>query len=328
MLTNLQKLGRDAYFGNGAKSSAECDRAIRNLIEERCGKVPAERRKFRRWMKENGNRYYEIIEELVEQVHNELGVEDFGSLVRRESFDLGDKKEFIVKNDKMFDVALIATGMKTVHRQRIHDRKVPTVEFKLSAKTYAEDFELLTGILSFAEYVDRIHQSFAKKEAALVGSTLMGAYDKVANPTFCVETAAAGLDDKLREMLAKVDANNLQIVGTQSALAKIKNAGVILADGDKNDVRDFGYVKVFDGVPCVKIPNYFDAEVGKFQIDPNKLLILPADEELVYLNIEGGVNIYEGQAEDRDDLQSEMDMQEIVHLGVLVAKKYAIINIK
>ena len=25
MLTNLQKLGRDAYFGNGAKSSAECD---------------------------------------------------------------------------------------------------------------------------------------------------------------------------------------------------------------------------------------------------------------------------------------------------------------
>src|SRR5574344_2510312 len=148
MLTNLQKLGRDAYFGNGAKSSAECDRAIRNLIEERCGKVPAERRKFRRWMKENGNRYYEIIEELVEQVHNELGVEDFGSLVRRESFDLGDKKEFIVKNDKMFDVALVATGMKTVHRQRIHDRKVPTVEFKLSAKTYAEDFELLTGILS------------------------------------------------------------------------------------------------------------------------------------------------------------------------------------
>ena len=158
MLTNLQKLGRDAYFGTGAKSSAECDRAIRNLIEERCGKVPAERRKFRRWMKENGNRYYEIIEELVEQVHNELGVADFGALVRREAYDLGDKKEFIVKNDKMFDVALIATGMKTVHRQRIHDRKVPTVEFKLSAKTYAEDFELLTGVLSFAEYVDRIYK--------------------------------------------------------------------------------------------------------------------------------------------------------------------------
>ena len=51
-------------------------------------------------------------------------------------------------------------------------------------------------------------------------------------------------------------------------------------------------------------------------------------EELAFLGIEGGVNIYEGQAEDRDDLQSEMDMQEIVHLGVLVAKKYAIINIK
>ena len=51
-------------------------------------------------------------------------------------------------------------------------------------------------------------------------------------------------------------------------------------------------------------------------------------EELVWLGIEGGVNIYEGQAEDRDDLQSEMDMQEIVHLGVLVGKKYAIIDIQ
>ena len=40
------------------------------------------------------------------------------------------------------------------------------------------------------------------------------------------------------------------------------------------------------------------------------------------------MNIYEGQAEDRDDLQSEMDMQEIVHLGVLVGKKYAIIDIQ
>ena len=53
-----------------------------------------------------------------------------------------------------------------------------------------------------------------------------------------------------------------------------------------------------------------------------------SDEELVFLGIEGGINIYEGQAEDRDDLQSEMDMQEIVHLGVLVGKKYAIIDIQ
>ena len=53
-----------------------------------------------------------------------------------------------------------------------------------------------------------------------------------------------------------------------------------------------------------------------------------SDEELVFLNIEGGVSIYETPAENRDDLQSEMDMQEIVQLGVLVAKKYAIINIK
>ena len=129
-------------------------------------------------------------------------------------------------------------------------------------------------------------------------------------------------------MLAKVDANNLQIIGTQSALAKIKDATVV-ADADKDDRRNFGYVKVFEGVPCVKIPNYFDAEVGKFQIDPNKLLIVPADDqELVYLGIEGGVNIYETMPEDRDDLQTEMDMQEIVHLAVLVGKKYAIIDIK
>ena len=113
-------------------------------------------------------------------------------------------------------------------------------------------------------------------------------------------------------MITKVDPNNLQIVGTQSALAKIKDATVV-ADADKGGRRRFGQVKVFEGVPCVKVPNYFDAEVGKFQIDPNKVLIVPADEELVFLKIEGGVSIYETPAERRDDLQSEMDMQEIVH---------------
>ena len=70
---------------------------------------------------------------------------------------------------------------------------------------------------------------------------------------------------------------------------KAKSAKV--ADADKDDRRNFGYVKVFEGIPCVKIPNYFDAEVGKFQIDPNKLLILPAGEELVYLGVEGGISI-------------------------------------
>ena len=50
-------------------------------------------------MKENGNKYYEIIEELVEQVHNELGVADFGALVRKETYEVVNCED---KAEEMF----------------------------------------------------------------------------------------------------------------------------------------------------------------------------------------------------------------------------------
>ena len=42
-----------------------------------------------------------------------------------------EKVGTIVENPDLFDVALKATGVKTVARQRIYDRKVPTEAFAL-----------------------------------------------------------------------------------------------------------------------------------------------------------------------------------------------------
>ena len=89
-------------------------------------------------LKRNGNTVFELLEELITVTHNEITVESFGDLVDVDTFDIGDKKEFLIQNDELFKVAIMATGVKTVHRQRIYDKKVDTKAFRLGVKIYAE----------------------------------------------------------------------------------------------------------------------------------------------------------------------------------------------
>lgn len=63
----------------------------------------------------------------------------------------------------MFKVAIMATGVKTVHRQRIYDKKVDTKAFRLGVKIYAEMFDFLKGNIDWTLFVDRVSKSFDKK---------------------------------------------------------------------------------------------------------------------------------------------------------------------
>lgn len=327
MLTNAQKLAKDAYFNVSSYSKEECDDIIRNMIFEHLEPLPEKKSKYRRWLERNGHQLFDIMEELITPIVNELTTQDFANLVDVENFDLGDKKEFTIENEDLFDVALIANGLKTVHRQRIYDRKVETNAFRMGVKIYAEAFDFLKGSINWTKFVDKVARSFERKMCALIVSTLFGAYDAVGNPDFCVQVNQAGLADKLREMIAKIGVDNLQILGTQAALAKIENAGAIV-DMDKEDHRNFGYVKVFEGVPCTVMPNHFDKKVGAFDVPNDMLMIIPAGEKIVKLGNEGDVEIYENtDTAMRADYQIEMEMNRRVHLGVAIAARYAIIKL-
>lgn len=325
-MNDLKKLARDLYNGSCAYNESEGSDIIRNMIFEAIGEeLPTDKSKYRRWLERNGSQLFEIMEEVITAVHDGIAVEQFGSLVQFENFDLGDKKEFIIENDELFNVALMATGVKVTHRQKIYERKLSSSAFRMGVKIYAEMFEFLTGRINWTNLVDRVAKSFERKMATLITSTLYGAYgDENANAEFVDLANGDALDETLRDMIAKIG-GDLQILGTKSALSKIRNAGELI-DADKSDMRNFGYIKVFEGIPCVELPNYYDKEVGKFDV-PNDMILVVPNSAIVKAGYEGSVEIYEETDGARKDYQLEMEMIRMVHLSVVIASRFGAIKL-
>lgn len=280
----------DLHNGVCNYSKKEASDIIRNMIFEKVEPLPEKKSKYKRWLDRNGTTVFELLEELITVTHNEITMEAYGDLVDVETFDLGDKKEYLIQNDELFKVSLMATGVKTVHRQRIFDKKVDTKGFRLGIKIYAEMFDFLKGAIDWTLFVERVSKSFDKKICTLVTKTLYGAYDTSGNPNLCKASNDAALAETLRDMIAKVSDHTgaeVQILGTKSALAHVKTDATFLSDAEKDDRRNYGYTRVFEGTPLVPLPNYYDKEVGKFDIEDKYLIIIPAGESIVKLGYEG-----------------------------------------
>lgn len=327
---DVRQMVIDLHNGVCSYSRKEASDVIRNMIFEKVEPLPEKKSNYRRWLKRNGNTVFELLEELITVTHNEITVESFGDLVDVDTFDIGDKKEFLIQNDELFKVAIMATGVKKVHRQRIYDKKVDTKAFRLGVKIYAEMFDFLKGNIDWTLFVDRVSKSFDKKVCTLVTKTIFGAYDASGNPNLCKASNDNALSTTLKEMIAKVadsTGQEVQILGTKTALAHVKSDATFVSDAEKDDRRNYGYTQVFEGTPLVPLPNYYDKTTGAFEVDDDMLLIVPVGESLVKLGYEGDVQLYEDTEGDRQDYQIEMEMNRMLHLGVAIASTYAMIKI-
>lgn len=290
-LNELQQLCLDAYFGKVSKYSAgEAEDVIRKAFLDELPALPKRKAEFGRYLKNNAKHLFALLEETITPIANRLSIEAFSDLVKVDAVDLGDKPVYRVKNKKLFPVSQIATGVGATHRRRMHDGKLETDSFRLSAFIYEEAFEFLTGKISWTDLCNRVAESFAHKTATLVTSTIFAAYDESSNP-FHVETNASGLETALEDLLQKVEGATgvkCQILGTKGALAKVPNSGGAYLQEDAKDRREFGYVKIFDSNECRELPQYYDEENKKFEIPTDILLIVPVTgEPLAYCCFEG-----------------------------------------
>ena len=328
-MMDLAQFGLDAYKGQTEYNEKECNDIIRNMVFDAVGEpMPTNKAKQRRWFKEHGNKAFAIIEELISATHKELGLGGFGELVDRENFDEGDKKEFLIENTDLFKVSVIATGLKPTERQILHDTKVKTTAYKLGVKIYAEAFDFLTGKINWTTFTNRVEKSFSKKECTLITRTILGAYDTPLNPSLVSSVSKDALAEELREMIAKVSdhtGEDVQVLGIKKSLSKVANEGAII-DEDKSDMRNFGYIRLFEGTPLVELPNYYDKDLDKFEIEDDILLVIPQGCKIVKFGVEGDI-IIEEKLEGRLDGQIEMEMEEMIHLGVAVASVYGMIKI-
>ena len=332
-MTDLQRTAYDCYNNTVIKYSvAEAEDVIRKAIINEIGEPPAKREKLNRWFQNNKNRFYELIEEVLEPLVNIPKLSDLGGYVLVDSCDFGDKKAYIVKNKDLFKVSQISTGVGMTDRQRLHDSKLDTKQARLGIKIYEEAFEFLTGRISWTELVNKVKDSFDHTVTMMVIQTIFDAYD-VVNTNLKSSVNKEGVGDKLRTMIARVKgATGVEpvVLGTKSALATIPNSGGEYYVADGEDRRNGGYVKLFEGTRCVELTQYYDVENNKFHVPDDCLIITVPDAngKLAVVTYEGGVTILDSDDPlARKDYQLEMEMERFVHVGVPVAMHFGMVKI-
>lgn len=305
-LTPLQQLSRDLYNGCVEKYSVgEAESKIREKLDEVTGGDYS-------WRSIQGNKkFFAILEELVSVEVARIVETDF-PWVEFKNFALGEKADFRVENTDLFDMSAVSTGVNKARRQRLLDNKVETKPFNLNCSIYEEFFKFRTGKINWARMIDNVAKSFKTQLAIQISHAIQEAYKGLHTN---MKVSANYTDKDLAKLIAKVG-GKVQIFGTSEALANIVGAAAI---ADANDKRDYGYVKIFNGAPCIELPQYYDKETNKWAVRNDLLYIVPADgDAMVRCGFEGEALVIENtDPKVRQDRQVDFYFEQIVHLAAL-----------
>lgn len=316
-LTDLQQLSVDLYNGKvDTYSVKEAEDKLRGVLIDAVGGE---------WdyyaFKENKYRVFKIMAELLSVTVANLTKEAFGQFVEVKDFELGDKVEFKVEDQNMFDVAIIANGTNNLRRQKMLSRHIPTEAYKMGIMIMAEADEFIAGRINWATMVDRVAKSFEHKLATQIVEGIQKAYSAVHTNL----KVTGSIDDaKLAELINKVEGatgQKVAVYGTKAALAQIN--GIEALQEDLKDRRNYGYVKVFEGTQCVELPNTYNVDKDAWAVNNKLLLVVPVGEKIVRMGFEGQALVDEVTDNTaRKDQQLEYLFERKCHLGVLTTKVF------
>ena len=322
-LTDIQKVARDCYRGNVEKFSKNAaEDVLRAEIMERVGGT---------WSYTNFQKgkwdVYALLQEIIDVDLVNLSEEAFNQFCEVKNFELGDSAEFVVKNNSLFKVGVIADGINSTRRQRKLGSKLRTDAFKLAIATYEELDRFIAGRIDWKEYVDTVVASFNHEIATQIVGAFGKAYSEIGT-NLKVSTNAEGVDEELKKIINKVKGatgKNVEIYGTAEALGKIKGVGAL---SDADDKKSMGYVRVFNGVKLVELPNTYNEGTDEWALNNDAIYVIPNGEKIIKLGYEGGVTILEDTTgTHRDDQQIEMTYMQKIHVAVLVAAKFGAVEI-
>ena len=129
------------------------------------------------------------------------------------------------------------------------------------------------------------------------------------------------------ELIQKVEAKSGKqavVYGTKVALANIKEDAAWVAEADKEDVRNMGYVGMFHGAKIVEIPQSLNRK-DEFMINDAMLYVIPDGTKIVKLLFEGDIDVIEvADPAVRKDMQFEYMFMRRLQLGVCKSSVYGV----
>lgn len=324
-MNEVAKLAIQVYKGTGdvSKYSKEGRMEVlrKELIEANGGSEKLTPKSFR-----NNPHLFTILEEALDVLVEEGIKGQFDGFVETVTVDAGDAKVFTIKENRLFDVALISSGNGDLRRDRLDTGELTVRTHIYGVAVYEELSRILTGRTDFAVLVDNVAKSYENKIQNDIYDAIYNSFNQL-DATYGVSGVFA--EEELDELIGHVEASTgmeAMIIGTKTALGKVRYA----TESNNNvDTRNsFGYYGSYKGTEMMAIKQAHKVGSHEFAIDNNFLLVVPkTPDKFVKLVIEGESMIVEGDGTNRKDFQRDYTFIKKAGVAVLSASKYGIYRI-
>jgi hypothetical protein len=321
-MNEIAKLAIQVYRNTGDVTkysrSEQMDVLRKELIEANGGSEKLTPKSFR-----NNPQLFAILEEALDVLVEEGLKGQFDGFVETVVIEHGDAKVFTIKENRLFDVALISDGNGDLRRDRLDSGELTIKTHIYGVAVYEELSRLLAGRVDFAELVDNVAKSYENKIQNDIYNAVYNSFNSL-SATYGVSGSYS--EAELDELIAHVEASTgmeAMILGTKTALSKIVHARE--SDSMLEKHNQFGFYGSFHGTEMMAIKQAHKVGSEEFAINPNFLLVVPkSPDKFVKLVVEGDSMIVEGDGTNRKDFQRDYTFIKKAGIAVLSASKFGI----
>lgn len=326
-LQDIAKLSKDLYTNKALSFNEKSGQDVMREVFFNVLGVPAGTTGQNMLTAFNKNRYdvYQVISTALTAAIPAGVKGKYDNLANTLVIGFSDVARFTNRNRDLFRVALIAAGTQDLRRQEKLDAYYTLETDKYGVKVYTELEQFLNGQTDWTDYVDRIRESFENFVGERIYDAITKAYDALSTPYKENNTGSFDVDKTLalaERVSAKANAP-VAIYGTISALNKL-TGGIQASDNMKDERNQYGYLKTFNGIPLVAIPQGLKNGKDEFAISDKALLVIPNGEKVVDVALKGDVLVVDAPATEHNALQPEYLVQ--YEIGV-AARKAAVFGV-
>ncbi len=317
MEANFRKLCIDAYRGvpTAFAEGNPTDVIVNKIKEANNGSTTIDYKAIR-----DGKcpELFAVIEELIDVALDVATLDDspLKDMIETKNGEWGDKPEFLVPDNSLLTVDVVANGTQGIRRQRlIGGQKVPLTPVNKAVKIYEELILILSGRIDWVEFVNRVAKSFEREFYASVAKQ----FNNLSTARFTVTASGSPSESGLLNLIEKVEAatgKTAYVLGTRTALRNFPMSQI--GETVKDDYYAVGYSQSFNGTPCIRLKNYLD-DAGNFVLSDTRVYVLAGDDKIIKHYIEGEPIVIARDAADNADLTQEYTVIRREGIAVVVS---------
>lgn len=294
-----QAYNRKDTVENGVTyTSDEKNNALRDAFKELIPDGKNRYKSFRR----NQLEIFELIEETVDTIMPKRVEEAYGRFVEYQGLAQGQKPKFKVKKGKRGLLNFITkVGLGGVlERTKLDIGYLNMTIEAFGGAVYVEFERFLDGVVDFADMTNAIIDGIMEKINVQIQTTLIASFTGLA--TSMKVTANSFVASQMGQLITNVQSygDNVVIFCTPTFAGTIEETAGFVADVDKTERRESGYIGKFRSASVVVLPNAFADETNASKVlnDQYAIIVASNEDKIIKVAFEGETIVKESENAD------------------------------